>query len=396
MAKQLNAVRVNCSTAGMGTTLALGAAVSAAFQTAAAAGALAGENHTITIDDGTQREITTGTIGAGATTIDRAATPIWSSTGARLDLSGSATISFGPSAGDLNTPDLFGTPAAPGPGLVRLGESPLAGLDFPSWRSNGVPERFMNPLLSRTKWEGVSALTTGVSLIYYNFANTQFTNTGFGNGGSFSSADYANRQLKSTFSTTATVGNVASMIPNGAAALRQFVGGSNAGGFLASFRFAFTAQANPILPTSTRAFIGLGANASGAQTNVNPSTLVNSIGVARVDGSNNLNIVFGGSTAQTPIDLGANFPVFGGITSFYELLLFSDPNDNSRVGYTVNRWNGASNVIVNTISGWITNTTPGTTLPATSTAMGPNIWLSNNSDAASASMTFSSYYAWSE
>jgi hypothetical protein len=55
-----------------------------------------------------------------------------------------------------------------------------------------------------------------------------------------------------------------------------------------------------------RGFVGLIAS-TAAPSNVNPSTLTNCIGFGLIDGSDNWHIVYGGSSAQTPINLGSTF-----------------------------------------------------------------------------------------
>ncbi|MBX9754541.1 MAG: hypothetical protein K2X80_07275 [Pseudomonadaceae bacterium] len=94
--------------------------------------------------------------------------------------------------------------------------------------------------------------------------------------------------------------------------------GSGLGGFFARYRFAITDAA---AVSGARAFIGLQAN-TGAPTNVEPSTLVNSLGVCRLSTSSNLWIYGAGASAGTPVDLGVNFPA-NNPNAAYELALFS-------------------------------------------------------------------------
>lgn len=94
--------------------------------------------------------------------------------------------------------------------------------------------------------------------------------------------------------------------------------GSGLGGFYARYRFAPTDAANV---TGARMFVGLQA-ATGAPTNVEPNTLVNSLGACQLSTSTNLHIYGAGATAGTPVDLGSNFPANGNVAA-YELALFS-------------------------------------------------------------------------
>ena len=72
-------------------------------------------------------------------------------------------------------------------------------------------------------------------------------------------------------------------------------------------------------------FIGMRASATPA--NAEPSTLTNFIGVGHGDSDTNMKL-FWGSSAQTPIDLGANFPLDRSTTP-YELALFAPPNETA-------------------------------------------------------------------
>lgn len=368
----------------------MGSAVSGGFQTLAAAGAVTGDLVDGYFIDGTaweaRRDIPYSSTGP---TLPRAAgTFAGSSTGSVLSLTSSAVFISNPVPASLMTPDLFGTPGVPQSGLVRLGESPLAGFDWPSFRSAQTPERFVNPLLSRTQWYAGIAQSSGTTLQYLGCGPfySHLNGTGIGVG---SSANYATRQMVQGFQTTATAGTVGGFYPNNINR-PVWVGGSGAGGFAFTTRFRLVASV-----TGQRWFVGL-TSATAAPTNVNPSTLTNVIGIGQVDGSTNINLVFGGSAAQTPIDLGANFPANTNNADFYELWITSDPNDNTRINYQVNRWSGASATISNTVSGSITNTTPGTTLPATTTGLMPTAWLTNNATAANAQFGVANFYVWSD
>lgn len=94
--------------------------------------------------------------------------------------------------------------------------------------------------------------------------------------------------------------------------------GSGLGGFFARYRFA---PSDAATVAGARMFVGLSPT-TGAPTNVEPNTLVNSIGVAQLSTSSNLHVYGAGATVDTPVDLGANFPA-GGNVAAYELTMFS-------------------------------------------------------------------------
>jgi hypothetical protein len=104
---------VQQSTATTGTgTLTLGAAVTG-FRTVAGAGIADGVVVSYAIQDGTNRETGTGTIGGSGTTLTR--TLLASSTGSLLNLSGSAVVGIAPNAADF---DFTGVTSVGGTGTV--------------------------------------------------------------------------------------------------------------------------------------------------------------------------------------------------------------------------------------------------------------------------------------
>lgn len=384
MGKLFNFVRVSTPTTGTATTLTIGSA-SAPFQTPAAAGAVAGDVLPYTIEDGTQREVTFGTVGAGGTTITRAATPIYSSTGALLDLSGAAILSFGPSAADLMNPDLSGAPAAPPSGIVRLGARTRAGIDEPVMaRSTGVERRIM-PFLMDSNIEYFQGVQNTANLSGFS-SRTTGSNINFqgGSGSALSLTNVATRQPGTLYVSTATAGTWAGFYP-GSQGLGIALGGSGLGGF--EFSVMFT-------PNDTIAdavmFVGL-SSSTAAPTMADPSTLLNQIGVAKLPGSANLQIVYGGSAAQAPIDLGSGFPASGAGTDLYTLTLYNSPFNNTSVNWLVSRKTGTTTVTEAVQEGVLTGT-PGTALPANTTSMGFRFYRGNNTTASQAKLMLSRMY----
>jgi hypothetical protein len=141
------------------------------------------------------------------------------------------------------------------------------------------------------------------------------------------------------------------------------------GGFYYVTRFGFADTV-----AAPRTFIGLGSSGS-APTNVEPSTLTNVIGVGQGAADTNLKIYYGGSAAQTPIDLGVNFPTGTSTTDWYEFTLYAPPTSTNTVYYQVIRLNTGDKV-----SGTLTGTA-GTALPANTTFLGVRNWRTNNATA---------------
>lgn len=170
-------------------------------------------------------------------------------------------------------------------------------------------------------------------------------------------------------STAATAGSIAMAY----VAVNQItVGdGSGNGGFYKICRFGCSDAATV---AGARQFVGVAIG--NAPTNVEPSTLTNSIGVGHGTADTNLKIYYGGSAAQTPINLGTNFPANTLSTDVYELALFAPPSSNNTVYYEVTRLN-TGHVAAGTLTG-----TAGTALPSSSTLLSYHMsWRCNNTTA---------------
>ncbi|HYW33484.1 MAG TPA: hypothetical protein VE869_18425 [Gemmatimonas sp.] len=141
--------------------------------------------------------------------------------------------------------------------------------------------------------------------------------------------------------------------------------GSGLGGFFTRIRFG-TGDAAAV--AGARMFVGMSAS-TAAPTNVEPNTLLNSIGVAQLSTSNNLHIVHGGTTANAAIDLGAGFPANTLSADAYELALFAPTAGN--VFYQLSRLNTGTSV-----SGQIT-----TNLPLSTVLLCHQMWRCNNATA---------------
>lgn len=103
-----------------------------------------------------------------------------------------------------------------------------------------------------------------------------------------------------------------------------------------------------------------------------PSTFTNAVGIGYGTADTNYKIFYGGSGAQTPIDLGASFPCKLANTTPMELILYSPPNSSNTVYYRVTVLSTG-----NTSSGTLTAATIGTQLPANTTLLGPRITKNN-------------------
>ncbi len=313
-------------------------------------------------------QIWIGTIGGGGTTLTFD-TLVRSSTGSQISWAAGTKRVFGIAAQDADPLSVANPPITPGAGILSLGRGKIAEFPFLAFKGASGLERLIQPFVGTIPMSGVTFFGGST-----NQVGGTSTVVGTVTALDVSSTDVGTRTPRGNVATSATAGNVAGIrSPN----TTWFVGNSANGGgvfFLAAFTLG-------TVVSDQRAFFGPRSSTS-APTNVAPTTLTNSMGLGTVDGSPNWHIVFGGSAAQTPIDLGANFPSRGTTNDKIQFALYWPPGDNGGFYYEVNRNEGAF-----VASGFVPNTSPGTTLPASTTAMSPNnSYWTNNATASIMSM----------
>lgn len=108
-------------------------------------------------------------------------------------------------------------------------------------------------------------------------------------------------------------------------------------------------------------FVGISTTNAAPSGGTEPSNLVLYIGVGNNTTDTNLKIFYGGTSGQTPIDLGANFPTNTTNTDVYELALFA-PAGRNIVYYEVTRLNTG-----HVATGTITDPTNGVIMPTLNT-----------------------------
>lgn len=187
--------------------------------------------------------------------------------------------------------------------------------------------------------------------------------------------------------SSATAGTVIYWVLGTAAGF--FLGDGNSpglGGFMHVWRFV---PSDAATVSGARMFLGMSSSVA-TPTNVEPNTLTNSIGIAQLSTSNNLQIVYGGSAAQTAIDLGANFPANTLSADLYDFVLYAPPNLNNTVYYYVARYTSSSMpafIATGTLTG-----TAGSALPSSSTGLTPRAWRTNNATALAVGLDLSVLY----
>lgn len=157
--------------------------------------------------------------------------------------------------------------------------------------------------------------------------------------------------------------------------------GAGVGGFIMMMRFGISDAA---AVSGARMAMGMGVGAT-ALTNVEPSTLTQCIFMGHGAADTNFKIFYGGSAAQTPIDLGASFPCNTLSTDMYELTLFAPPNAQV-IHYEVTRLNTGA-VATGTISG-----TVGTQIPNSTQLLNINGMRTNNATALACGLDVSGVY----
>ncbi len=286
-------------------------------------------------------------------------------------------------SGAISLPSIA-TPAAPAVGKLKLFANNIAGKEMPAFRGDTGLAATLQSFLGRTRigmWNfcadssdplGVFGLPVpsfvGFGIILRLLATTNLFTRMRRTGGLSASAagSFAGvYNLEQLF----TIGN-----------------GSGLGGFLSVMRFGVSDTATV---AGARMFVGLGA--LGTLTNVEPNTLLNCIGVAKLSTSNNLHIVYGGSAAQTAIDLGANFPANTLSVDAYSLSLYADSGFNNQVKYRVERLNTGD-----VATGTLTAATPGLQLPLSTTLLSISMWRCNNATALAVSLDIMSVYVETE
>ncbi len=236
----------------------------------------------------------------------------------------------------------------------------------------------LQPLLARNKigiWSPPGSVTTAPGVFGMATPNALGTVT----ARSITTASLFTRMRRLGYVSAATAGSFAGLYGNVA---QVTVGdGAGVGGFHAVFRFGVSEAASV---GGARMFVGL-RSGTAAPTNTEPSTMTNVVGLAQISTSGNLQIVYGGSTAQAAIDLGVSFPAGTLSLDPYELALFA-PSGSQSVSYRVERLSTGA-VATGTLSG-----TAGTVLPAATTLLSVGVWRCNNATAAAVGLDIASIY----
>lgn len=275
------------------------------------------------------------------------------------------------------------TPTPPPTDYVKIFNRKIANRNLLAMIGPSGLDMAVQPNMARNKigiWVPPGNATTVPGV----FGFTAYTATGTATARNIATTSIFTRMRRLGYVSAAGAGSLAG--PRVAAAqitLGTVISDVDTGGFFKVIRFGISDAASV---SGARMFVGV-SSSTGAPTNVEPSTLTNSIGVGHGASDTNLKIYYGGSAAQTPVDLGANFPITHGSAYVYELALFSPPGIDNIVYYEV------TNITTgNSVSGTLTGTS-GTVLPAPTTLLTySQNWRSNNATALAVAIDIMSDY----
>ncbi|HSX30987.1 MAG TPA: hypothetical protein VLE99_03660 [Candidatus Saccharimonadales bacterium] len=296
----------------------------------------------------------------------------WSDTSQIMALSGSTPM--------IQLSGTTGSPASSAAGTVGVfsrivANRPLAAQIGPSGLATAL-----QPFLARNKigyWDPPGNATTVPGV----FGITAPTVVGTATARNVATTNLATRMRRLGFVSSSTAGSLAEA--RVAAAQFSCGSGSNDGsGFFFVIRWV---PSDAATVAGERNFVGL-MNSTSAATNVEPNTLTNTIGVAQLStDATQLYIVYGGSSAQTQIALGTNFPGATISTTAYELAIFA-PNSVSNTFYYQVTNITTGNIATGTLTGNATQ------VPQNSTLLAPRAWATNNATALAVGFDICSIY----
>ena len=155
--------------------------------------------------------------------------------------------------------------------------------------------------------------------------------------------------------------------------------GTGEGGFFCVGKFMVS---DAVIVTTGRTFMGL-QSSGAAPTDQDPAAETNVFGVGNGSGDTNLKMYMSGAAAQTPVNLGASFPVNGTTnTDCYELDLYAPP-DASYIGWQVTD--------MATGAGSSGTQSTSANLVGSGTLLYPTFWRSNSTTAAAVGIDLISF-----
>ena len=242
---------------------------------------------------------------------------------------------------------------------IAFGADAQVGIVLPTSAQTGLPLSRMTPLdWKRLSWYGTAGAAIGLD------GSSAATGVGTLTAKAITATNIYTRATLSEYLVTVAATNAIASFRWPIQAATVGGGVSGAGGFY--FRSVW-GPATGVATTTLRAYWGVRGSTT-APTDVEPSTLVNIVGMGWDAADTNIQIMHNDATGTaTKIDLGASFPVpTVDRTSLYQIELFSPPGTTQSVQYRV----------VDMSNGTETTGTITTDLPATSQALCFNCYAS--------------------
>ncbi len=262
-------------------------------------------------------------------------------------------------------------PSAPAVGSLRIFAQTRAGRTLLKIKGpSGISTAFQ-PALFANKVGWWTSQGSGTSVSVMNFGNTA--------SGTATSRSVATTSL---FTSMRRIGYVSATTAGSAAgtrhALAQFWRGNaeGLGGFFYVARFGISQT-----QTTMRSFVGLSAT-TGALSNANPSTFLNSLGFGCDLGESQFTFMHNDASGTATKDaLTGSFPCTTANANMYEARIFSPPN-SATLYYSLQ----------DISTGAVYDGSTTTKLPSFTTLMSPQIWVNNGTTAAAVGVDVVSQY----
>jgi hypothetical protein len=292
----------------------------------------------------------------------------------------SNTMILGGSAPNIQIQGNAGTPAIPPSGAISIFGRVIGGRLMAAQVGPAGLDTAFQPFLARNKvgyWNPQGNSTTVPGAFGFTAVTTQGTVT----ARNVATTNLAQRMRRLGFVSASTVGSLA----EARVAIAQFSCGSGSNDGSGFYYIVRWVPSDAATVSGERNFVGVSNNVAAA-TNVEPSSLTNTIGVAQLStDATQLYIVYGGSTAQAPIALGTNFPGSTLSTAAFELAIFA-PNSVANTYYYQVTNISTGNIATGTLAGNAIQ------LPQNSTLLAHKAWTCNNATALSSGIDICSIY----
>jgi hypothetical protein len=262
-------------------------------------------------------------------------------------------------------------PGTPASGQLRIYAKTIAGRVLPKWIG---PSGVDTPFQASFGFNRVAMVMPAGGATLTSFGTTS-TNVGTISNPAPASTNLFTSIRRFRDTSAALGGSLASHYQTNLMAWRGNAAGL--GGFFYTTRFGLST-----LQSGNRGFWGL-ADVTSAPTNVDPTTATapGKLGIAINANSGNLKWVNNTTgSAPTVADLGASFPV--NTTDLYELIIYSAPNSSS-ITYRV------KDITTGSVT---SDTTVSTNIPANTTFLAPQMWMTNNATAAAVAWDSGGWY----